>query len=291
MAGRSILADVFVPTLLLVAFFSQLVNTRAVPVSLLASQLKSRGTNGTLVERMFGLDGTSEISGVTILLPQPVYAFMSAAANYPYYDNSTRKFSKAIFDALFTMTLAERSSTEWPMARNDPAVVKAMIDIWKFQVIKEYIPPSVATAKYVSGGPWELPTMQGQPLWMSYISTTSSSSPLGMYYSSGSTSASGTWNISGTSPQQHAASPPPPPNPLIPGDYRMIDGSPLAFTEEDAGDLLVDIPESEVAVYMSARVLFPYNMDAIGAYAGKTTASILHMLASVGLALFALLLV
>ncbi|CAI5967548.1 unnamed protein product [Closterium sp. NIES-65] len=259
---------------------------RAVPVSLLASQLKSRGTNGTLVERMFGLDGTSEISGVTILLPQPVYAFMSAAVSYPMYDNSTRKFSKAIFDALFTMTLAERSSTEWPMAEIDPAVEKAMIDIWKFQVITQYIPPSVATAKYVSGGPWELPTMQGQPLWMSYISTT----PVGTsyYYSN-----SGIWNISGMSPQQQAASPPPPRDPLRPG-YHMIDGSPLAFTvtDEDAGNLLVDIPESEVAVYLSARVLFPYNMDAIGAYhAGKTTAVIPHMLASVGLALFALLLV
>ncbi|GJP63695.1 hypothetical protein CLOP_g20754 [Closterium sp. NIES-67] len=257
--------------LLAAALISQLpISTRAVPVAQLGAQLKNADVQESLVARLFALDGTKDISGVTILIARSD-AIRLAAYSYATQDNSTRKYNQAVYDALKAMDEASRSSDSgWSTALQGvpPNVAGTLTDIWKFQIVKEYIPPAVATQKYSSGGPWELPTMEGQPLWMSF-------SPY----------RGGTWNVSGMSPQQQATTP----LPRSSIGYVQADGSPFAYTEVDVGDLALDIP-NEVAVYRSYAVLLPYNMDALSAYAGAT-ASIFHLLALLGLALGTLLLV
>ncbi|CAI5467839.1 unnamed protein product [Closterium sp. Yama58-4] len=251
--------------LLLVALLAPA--TRAMPVSDLISALKSKDVQYDLMERLFALDGTKDISGVTILVPRSDE--IPNAYSYARHDNTTRKYNQAIADALTILNEADSSAERWTaVSQNFSAAAKgALSDIWKFQIVKQYIPPSVATQKYSSGGPWELPTMEGQPLWMAYYP---------MY--------GGEWNISGSPPQQQASAP----LPRVNGNVQ-IDGSPFAYTVEDAGDVVQDFPDSQVVVYKSHALLLPYNMEALSAYAGAN-ASIFHLLASIGLALTALLL-
>ncbi|CAI5484019.1 unnamed protein product, partial [Closterium sp. Yama58-4] len=254
--------------LLLVAMLAQLPTaTRAMPVSDLISALKSKDVQADLMQRLFALDGTKDISGVTILVPRSDE--IPEAATYARHDNATRKYNQAIADALTILNEADSSAERWTaVSQNFSSAAKgALSEIWKFQIVKQYIPPSIATQKYSSGGPWELPTMEGQTLWMAF-------SPYG----------AGAWNISGSSPQQHASSS----LPKING-YVQTDGTPFAYTVEDSGDMVYDFPDSQVVVYKSHALLFPYNMEALSAYAGAN-ASIFRLLASIGLALTALLL-
>ncbi|GJP44228.1 hypothetical protein CLOM_g3610 [Closterium sp. NIES-68] len=270
--------------LLAVALISQLpTSTRAVPVAQLVAQLKDVDVQESLVARLFALDGTKDISGVTILIARSD-VISSAAPSYAAQDNSTRKYNQAVYDALKAMNEASRASDSgWSTALQGvpPNVAGTLTDIWKFQIVKEYIPPAVATKKfllvrkyipptratqkYSNGGPWELPSLEGQPLWLS--------------------STGGIWSVSGMSPQQLANTPVPKGRSGLP----MLDGSPFAFSPLTAADSVLDIP-NEVAVYKSNAVLLPYNMDALSAYAGAT-ASIFHLLALLGLALVTLLLV
>ncbi|CAI5933407.1 unnamed protein product [Closterium sp. NIES-64] len=217
------------------------------PVSDLISALKLKDVPYTLMERLFALDGTKDISGVTILVPRS--DVIPSAGTYARLDNTTRKYNQAIADALLLLNIANSSQLQWGSVAPSllsPAVTKVLSDLWKFQIVKQYIPPSVATQKYSSGGPWELPTLEGQPLWKTY-----------------SPRYGGTWNISGSSLRQQASST----LPVING-YVQTHGTPFAYTEEDAGDVIKDFPESEVVVYKSHAVLFPYNMEALSAYAG-----------------------
>ncbi|CAI5960615.1 unnamed protein product [Closterium sp. NIES-64] len=182
-----------------------------------------------------------------------------------------------------------------------------MLEIWKFQIVKRYIPPAVAMRKYSCiDSHWKLPTMHGQPLWMTY-----------------SPSYGGMWNISGVSPQQQASESLFPRRTLInsyghvvddgtphatalveKGDdflgasrsmlinrygHVVEDGTPHATALVESGDVLFDSPSSEVVVYRSDAVLIPHKRDARVAYAGAT-ASVFHLLASICVALCALLL-
>ncbi|GJP73625.1 hypothetical protein CLOP_g4320 [Closterium sp. NIES-67] len=260
--------------LLAVALISQLpTSTRAVPVAQLVAQLKDVDVQESLVARLFALDGTKDISGVTILIARSD-VISSAAPSYAAQDNSTRKYNQAVYDALKAMNEASRASDSgWSTALQGipPNVAGTLTDIWKFQIIKEYIPPAVATQKYSNGGPWELPSLEGQPLWLS--------------------STGGIWSVSGMSPQQLANTPVPKGRSGLP----MLDGSPFAFSTLTAADSVLDIP-NEVAVYKSYAVLLPYNMDALSAYAGKHAETPVeththHLLALLGLALVTLLLV
>ncbi|CAI7776749.1 unnamed protein product [Closterium sp. NIES-53] len=250
------------------------------PVSDLISKLKPKDVLPGL-ERLFALAGITDISGVTILVPED-FTIAVAAEYYPKHDNSTRNYRQAINDALNLMLEVSNSTAvpQWTYKMSfSPAAAVVLADIWKFQIVKEYIPPSVAMLKYSSGGPWELPTMQGQPLWMSYTVIEGVDSS---YFHSPDKYC---WNISGASPQQQPSSPLP--------KYMnnvMADGSPFEYTLLGAENMALDVPESEVVVYKFASVLLPYNMDALGANAGGTAASIFHLLASVGLALSALVL-
>ncbi|CAI5963240.1 unnamed protein product [Closterium sp. NIES-64] len=252
-----------------VALLAQMLTaTRALPVSEMIATMKSNGVYYVQMERLFALDGTKDISGVTILVPRS-----PSGETYASHDNTTRKYNQAIADALTLMRAASGSESSWTAASQNllsPAVTKVLLDIWKFQIVKQYLPPSVVEQKYSSGGPWELPTLEGQPLWMTYISPMNG----------------GMWNISGMSPQQHATSP----LPRV-GSQRYVepDGSPFAYTVGSTERIVYNSPESEVVVYRSNALLLPYNMEALSAYAGAT-ASIFHLLASIGLALVALLL-
>ncbi|CAI5963237.1 unnamed protein product [Closterium sp. NIES-64] len=225
------------------------------------------------MKQLFQLDGTTDISNVTILLPS-LDALYAASENYPKHDNATRKFDQAIADALTLMYNAAMypGDSKWDIGTNiSTAVDKAMLDIWKFQIAKQYIPFEVAKQKYSSiGGHWELPTMQGQPLWMSYHP---------VYH--------GSWNYSGMSPQQKASLSLPRSKIIKEYGYVVDDGTPYATTSVE-NQVLVDDPTSEVVVYRSDHVLMPYNVDALGAYAGAT-ASILHLLVSISLPLIAFL--
>ncbi|CAI7847358.1 unnamed protein product [Closterium sp. NIES-53] len=237
--------------LLLVALLAQLLTTtHAMPVSDLITALNSKDVQSDLMARLFALDGTKDISGVTILVPRSDE--IPSAGTYARLDNTTRKYNQAIADALRVMDVADSSPEVWGSVAPSllsPAVTKVLSDLWKFQIVKQYIPPSVATQKYSYGGPWELPTLEGQPLWMTY-------SPL----------YGGTWNISGSSLQQQASST----LPVFQGSVQTH-GTPFAYTLEDAGDVVQDFPESEVVVYKSHALLFPYNMEALSAYAGTQT--------------------
>ncbi|CAI5969910.1 unnamed protein product [Closterium sp. NIES-64] len=202
------------------------------------------------MDGLFALSGMKDISGVTILMPQQD-AIRIAAAVYASHDSNTRKYSQAINDALTLMMEDGNSQVvpQWTEKKSfSPAAAGVLANIWKFQIVKEYIPPSVATQKYSSGDPWELPTLEGQPLWMNHT--------LHKYYMTSQ------WNISGASPQQQASSP----LTKFMG-HVMLDGSPLAYTLVDGEDMLLDVPET-----------------------GGTAASLSHLLASIGLALTALML-
>ncbi|CAI5967540.1 unnamed protein product [Closterium sp. NIES-64] len=250
------------------------------PVSDLISKLKSKDVLPGL-ERLFALAGIKDVSGVTILVPAD-FTIAVAAKYYPKHDNSTRKYRQEINDALNLMLEVSNSTAvpQWTYKMSfSPAAAVVLADIWKFQIMKEYIPPSVALLKYSSGGPWELPTMQGQPLWMSYTVIP------GYDSSTVHIPDQPRWNISGASPQQQPSSP----LPKYMNDA-MADGSPFEYTLVHAGNMALDVPESEVVVYQFSSVLLPYNMDALGANAGGTAASLFHLLASVGLALSALML-
>ncbi|GJP73627.1 hypothetical protein CLOP_g4322 [Closterium sp. NIES-67] len=258
--------------LLAIALLSQLpTSTSAIQVFELVAALAPKDVQESLVARLFALDGTKDISGVTILIPRSD-PLSTAPYGYASLDNSTRKYNQALYDALKLMYRAGSSSEgEWSTALlNVSAIVAGTLsDIWKFQIVKQYIPFGVATQKYSNGGPWELPALEGQPLWLSY----------GPQYG-------GTWNVTGISPQQQASTL----QPKSSSGYPIFQGTPFAYSSLDAGDLVLDIPSGEVAVYKSDAVLLPYNMDALAAYAGATT-SIFKLLALVGLALCALLLV
>ncbi|CAI5957975.1 unnamed protein product [Closterium sp. NIES-65] len=141
--------------LLLVALLSQLpTTTRALPVSEMISTMKSNGIYYVHMERLFALDGTKDISGVTILVPRS--GNIPDGETYASHDNTTRKYNQAIADALTLMYAASNSETRWTAASQkllSPAVTKVLLDIWKFQIVNQYIPPSVAKQKYSSGGP------------------------------------------------------------------------------------------------------------------------------------------
>ncbi|CAI5470663.1 unnamed protein product [Closterium sp. Yama58-4] len=279
MASRSFRKQLFgatgVALLLVAASLAQLpTTTRAIPVTDLESPSKPYDIHFSLVRHLFALDGTKDISNMTILLPQ-LDALYAASVSYPRHDNATRKFDRAIADALACMYEGGASGEQCAVGQNvSAAVAGAMLDIWKFQIVKHYIPPSVAMHKYSSiDNQWELPTMHGQPLWISY-------SP--MY--------GGVWNISGVPPQKQASELLFPRRTLINSYGHVIDdGTPRAVALVESGDVLLDVPSSEVVVYRSDAVLIPHKRDALGAYAGAT-ASVFHLLISICLALCALLL-
>ncbi|CAI5468327.1 unnamed protein product [Closterium sp. Yama58-4] len=218
--------------------------------------------HSSLIKHLFALDGTKDIANVTILLPQ-LDALYAASVSYPMHDNATREFDQAIADALTFMFEGGLSGDDchWVVGKNPSAAVAgAMKDIWKFQIVKQYIPPSVAMQKYASvDGHWELPTMHGQPLWMTY-------SP--MY--------GGMWNISGMSPQQRSGSLFPMSKIVNRYGHVIDDGSPYAAALVESGDVLFDSPSGRVVVYRSDAVLIPPRMHALGAYAGTNAHASMH---------------
>ncbi|CAI5977996.1 unnamed protein product [Closterium sp. NIES-64] len=130
-----------------------------------------------------------------------------------------------------------------------------MAKLVKFHFLTEYIPPAIAELNYTKGGPWSLSTLLGQPIWLSYQVLDSS---LGV----------GSWNVSGTSPEQSAAD-------AAAGvaGAEDLDGSPLVYYDKLFPSTLVgDIP-SQMAVYQIGAVLMPYNMTALGGVSQNSSTS------------------
>ncbi|CAI5536281.1 unnamed protein product [Closterium sp. Naga37s-1] len=117
--------------------------------------------------------------------------------------------------------------------------------------------------------------MEGQPLWMNYTVTTS-------FDTSTFFSKVPAWNISGASPQQQASSPLPQGKGFVLGD-----GSPFAYTLVDAGDMVLDVPESEaseghIAPDLLALARGTVGEGRLGMEVRDTAAAVVHLGGNLG---------